>query len=109
MEYGEYLKAMRKDRGLSQKGAAELIGISAQYLSELERGGRKSLDDEKNEKIAEVFGLLESQRETLMRLSHEKEKKEDIPKETLDFLKRNPDVIIEIDKAIKYGMKLKAV
>lgn len=37
-ELGEFLRAYRKSRGLSQVDAAALAGVGERFLSELERG-----------------------------------------------------------------------
>ncbi len=44
--YGEYLRMLRKSRNLTISQLSKAIGISSQYLSEMERGGRKCLNEE---------------------------------------------------------------
>jgi transcriptional regulator with XRE-family HTH domain len=44
--FGERIRALRQDRGLSQERLAELAGVHRTYLSSLERGERNvSLDN----------------------------------------------------------------
>ena len=43
MSFGEYLKALRRQRGLTQKELAGLAGFSNTELSRIESGDRKSL------------------------------------------------------------------
>jgi transcriptional regulator with XRE-family HTH domain len=38
-EFGEYLRALRREKGLSMKKQAEKVGVSAQQLQNLEHGG----------------------------------------------------------------------
>ncbi|MGI6570147.1 MAG: helix-turn-helix domain-containing protein [Caldicoprobacterales bacterium] len=41
VEFGKYLKALRKERGVSQRELAELSGFSNAELSKIESGDRK--------------------------------------------------------------------
>lgn len=54
----DYLKAMRKDRGLSLQDMADKIGISRQYYQLIENGERqKKMDITLVKRIASVFGV----------------------------------------------------
>jgi transcriptional regulator with XRE-family HTH domain len=54
--FGERIRALRQNRGLSQERLAELAGVHRTYLSSLERGERNvSLDN--IHAIAEALGL----------------------------------------------------
>jgi transcriptional regulator with XRE-family HTH domain len=54
--FGERIRALRQNRGLSQERLAELAGIHRTYLSSLERGERNvSLDN--IYAIAEALGV----------------------------------------------------
>jgi transcriptional regulator with XRE-family HTH domain len=54
--FGQRIRALRHDRGLSQEGLAELAGVHRTYLSSLERGERNvSLDN--IYAIAEALGV----------------------------------------------------
>jgi transcriptional regulator with XRE-family HTH domain len=54
--FGERIRALRHDRGLSQERLAELAGVHRTYLSSLERGERNvSLDN--IYAIAEALGV----------------------------------------------------
>lgn len=54
----DYLKAMRKDRGLSLQDMADKIGISRQYYQLIENGERqKKMDITLVKRIATVLGV----------------------------------------------------
>jgi transcriptional regulator with XRE-family HTH domain len=53
---GERLRAIRKDRGLSQEEFAELLGIHRTYMGGLERGER-NITLRTLEQIAETLGV----------------------------------------------------
>ena len=57
MTFGEYLKQCRKEKGMSIKQAAQAAGISASYLSSMERGSRTAPPFELLQTLAEVLGL----------------------------------------------------
>ncbi len=58
--FGERIRALRQDRGLSQERLAELAGVHRTYLSSVERGERNvSLDN--IYAIAEALGVSPSE------------------------------------------------
>jgi XRE family transcriptional regulator, master regulator for biofilm formation len=63
--FGEYLFKMRMDKGLSLTELGRLVGISANYAGELERGKKENPSDEILRNLAEVYEVPE---ETLFAL-----------------------------------------
>ena len=59
------MKAMRIEKGISLRKLADEIGVSAPYLSDVERGQRNSLSPEHLKKVADVLRLSEDERRTL--------------------------------------------
>ena len=56
IQFGWRIKDLREERGLSQRGFAEKIGMSPSYLADVERGSRNiSLDNIK--RIADGFDI----------------------------------------------------
>ena len=56
VQFGWRIKELREERGLSQRGFAEKIGMSPSYLADVERGSRNiSLDNIK--RIADGFDI----------------------------------------------------
>ena len=56
VQFGWRIKDLREERGLSQRGFAEKIGMSPSYLADVERGSRNiSLDNIK--RIADGFDI----------------------------------------------------
>jgi len=53
---GEYLMSLRTERNLTQKNVATQLGVSFQYLSEIEKGN-KSPSDQLLHDLAEVYDL----------------------------------------------------
>jgi len=53
---GENLKAVRVERGLSQEGLAELLGVHRTYASSIERGER-NMSLKRVEWLADILGV----------------------------------------------------
>lgn len=56
MELTPRIRTLREERGLKQHQLAEMVGISAPHLSELERG-KKNLNSRTLAKIADALGV----------------------------------------------------
>jgi transcriptional regulator with XRE-family HTH domain len=59
LDYGQAIRTLREERGMTLETLAESAGISASYLSEVERGLKRPSSDVVA-KIAEAFGMLPS-------------------------------------------------
>ncbi len=57
LSFGDRVRAQRKAQKLSQQELAHQIGISRNYLSEIERGESTNLSWQVREKIAAALGL----------------------------------------------------
>lgn len=57
-EFGEHLFNLRMEKGLTLAKVGKLVGISTNYVGELERG-KKEASDEVIRKIAEVYNVPE--------------------------------------------------
>jgi transcriptional regulator with XRE-family HTH domain len=67
--FGEKLRALRSERGVSQKAMAEEIGVSAAYLSALEHGRRGAPTWTLIQKIIGYFNVIWDDAEELARLA----------------------------------------
>ena len=77
--FGQRLRALRKEKGVSQADMAAAIGVSAAYLSALEHGRRGQPSWSLLQKIIQYFGLIWDDAETLATLAQESK-----PRVTLD-------------------------
>ena len=96
MRYGNFLRQLRINSGLSILKISKLLGISSQYLSEIERGGRKPLSEEKTCLFAETLGISKEDTKQLISLRNEELNRVSVPDEVIDYLQRNPKVIDDI-------------
>jgi transcriptional regulator with XRE-family HTH domain len=67
--FGEKLRALRNERGVSQKDMAEAIGVSAAYLSALEHGRRGAPTWTLIQKIIGYFNVIWDDAEELAQLA----------------------------------------
>ena len=71
--FGEKIRALRKDRGVTMKQMAQAIGVSAPYLSALENGNRGQPSWYLVQRIIAYFNIIWDEAEDiteLARLSH---------------------------------------
>ena len=66
---GEKIRALRRERGVSQKQMAAALGVSAAYLSALEHGRRGSPTWTMIQKIIGYFNIIWDEAEELQRLA----------------------------------------
>ena len=67
--FGEKLRDLRAERGISQKDMAKSIGVSAAYLSALEHGKRGQPTWDKLQRIIQYFNIIWDEAEELQRLA----------------------------------------
>jgi transcriptional regulator with XRE-family HTH domain len=66
---GERIRALRRERGVSQKDMAAALGVSAAYLSALEHGHRSAPNWTMIQKIIGYFNIIWDDAEELQRLA----------------------------------------
>lgn len=78
--FGSFLEGHRKAQGLTMRGFADTIGVTASYLSDIEKG-RRAAPDGKLEDIAKALRLTRSKRGRmydLAALTHENQVSTDL-------------------------------
>ncbi len=106
--YGGCLRSLRKNRNLTISELSKAIGISSQYLSEIERGGRKCLNEEKTAALRDVLDLNENEYSTLLSLADKVSKRVTIPADVRAYIEENPYIIEEVMLAMENKLKIKA-
>ncbi|SRR5690606_32909899 len=67
--FGERIRALREEKGVTQKDMAEAIGVSPAYLSALEHGNRGAPNWAMVQKIVGYFNVIWDDAEELQRLA----------------------------------------
>lgn len=85
---GEAIRCLREERGMTLRGLAEKVGVTAPFLSDLEHNRRKT---DRLEKFAEVLGV---RLEDLQRLDTR------VTSDLRDWLAENPQ-LLDVLRAFK--------
>lgn len=65
IEFGQKVRQRRLEEGMSQEKLAQAVGISRNYLSQIERGQATNLSWQLMERLTSVLGLKVEQTKTL--------------------------------------------
>lgn len=84
--FGEHLRALRRERGMTQGEMAKAIGVSNAYLSALEHGRRGKPTFDLVHRIIGCLGVIWDEAEELQRLAEKSH-----PKVTIDTGGLTPD------------------
>ena len=69
--FGRYIAEKRKEKGLTLRDTANKLGISAPYLSDVEKGNRDSFDIDKLEALSIILDLSKEEKSEMMDLAGE--------------------------------------
>lgn len=67
--FGEQLRALRRDRGVTLKDLSEALGVSQAYLSALETGRRPRPTPARVDQICAYFGIIWDEADSLKDLA----------------------------------------
>ncbi len=84
--FGEFLQNKRQDRGITLRRMAEMLSVSAPFLSDVEKGRRNSLDIDKLVLIRQILTLSEEEYQTMLNLAGRQRKTvaPDLPEYIMD-------------------------
>ena len=84
--FGEFLQNKRQDRGITLRRMAEMLSVSAPFLSDVEKGRRNSLDIDKLVLIRQILTLSEEEYQTMLNLAGRQRKTvaPDLPEYNMD-------------------------
>ncbi len=106
--YGDYIRQIRVERGLSQEMLARALGLSPQYVSEVERGGRGPFNETIADRLFEGLKLTENEREEYLLLEEKANNRTILPAGVKAYIEENPYIIGELYKAMEWGYTIKA-
>lgn len=67
--FGEFLQNKREDKGITLRRMAEMLGVSAPFLSDVEKGRRNSLDMDKLTLLKQILVLSDDEYQTMLNLA----------------------------------------
>ncbi len=95
--FGDFISQKRKEKRITLKAMAELIGITSPYLSDVEKGKRDSFDLERLEKIAKILEMTEEEKATMMDLAGRQ--REEVAPDLPGYILRTPAASVALRKA----------
>lgn len=72
--FGEFLQTKREQQKITLRQLAEKLGVSAPFLSDVEKGRRNSLDMDKLVMLKRILALSEDEYETMLNLAGKQRK-----------------------------------
>lgn len=72
--FGEFLQTKREQQKITLRQLAEKLGVSAPFLSDVEKGRRNSLDMDKLSLLKQILNLSDEEYETMLNLAGKQRK-----------------------------------
>ena len=96
--FGAFIKEKRLEKGINLRKLAELLVLAPAYISDIENGNRNSPSPDKMEKLVEVLGLNEEERNEMYDLAA-KDRDNAVAPDISDYVKSNELVRVALRKA----------
>ena len=96
-EFGDLVRQIRTEHGMTTRDLAAELGCSAPYLIDVEHGRRNPFDNERLQKFAELFNLSEDKRDEMYDLAGLK--RDEIAPDLPDYIKPRPYVNVALRTA----------
>ena len=96
--FGEFIKEKRLKKGINLRKLAELLVVAPAYLSDIENGNRNSPSPDKMEKLVEVLGLNEDEKNLMYDLAA-KDRDNTVAPYISQYVKSNDLVRVALRKA----------
>lgn len=98
MNFGDFIKQKRTEKGLNLRKLAELVDIAPAYMSDIEKGKRNSPSSDKMSKLAEILELTPEEVATMYDLAAETRTNTVAP-DISEYVMKNDSVRIALRKA----------
>ena len=96
--FGTFVKEKRLVKGINLRKLAELLVLAPAYISDIENGNRNSPSPDKMEKLVEVLGLNEDERNEMYDLAA-KDRDNTVAPDISEYVKSNDAVRVALRKA----------
>jgi transcriptional regulator with XRE-family HTH domain len=99
--FGDFLHQKRIEKGVSYRDLAAVIGVSAPYISDIEKDRRNAPTLEKLEKLADYFMLSTEDKDLMYDLAGDK--KSDVAPDIPSYIRDNDYVVSALRTARDLG------
>ena len=96
--FGKFIKEKRLEKGINLRKLAELLVLAPAYISDIENGNRNSPSPDKMEKLVEVLGLNEDEKNEMYDLAA-KDRDNTVAPDISEYVKSNDLVRVALRKA----------
>ena len=96
--FGTFIIEKRLEKGINLRKLAELLVLAPAYISDIENGNRNSPSPDKMEKLVEVLGLNEDERNEMYDLAA-KDRDNTVAPDISQYVKSNDLVRVALRKA----------
>ena len=96
--FGTFVKEKRLVKGINLRKLAELLELAPAYISDIENGNRNSPSPDKMEKLVEVLGLNEDERNEMYDLAA-RDRDNTVAPDISEYVKSNDAVRVALRKA----------
>ena len=96
--FGTFIKEKRLEKGINLRKLAELLVLAPAYISDIENGNRNSPSPDKMEKLVEILGLNEEERNEMYDLAA-KDRDNTVAPDISQYVKSNDLVRVALRKA----------
>ena len=96
--FGTFIKEKRLEKGINLRKLAELLVLAPAYISDIENGNRNSPSPDKMEKLVELLGLNEDERNEMYDLAA-KDRDNTVAPDISEYVKSNDAVRVALRKA----------
>ena len=96
--FGTFIKEKRLEKGINLRKLAELLVLAPAYISDIENGNRNSPSPDKMEKLVEVLGLNDDERNEMYDLAA-KDRDNTVAPDISEYVKSNDAVRVALRKA----------
>ena len=100
--FGQFLSRKRQEKKISLRRRADQLGISAPYLSDVEKNRKTAFDDERIELVSRILNLSEEEKNKMLDLAGQA-KKSFIPPDLPKYINGNDYVKVALRTARDMG------
>ena len=100
--FGQFLSRKRQEKKISLRRLADQLGISAPYLSDVEKNRKTAFDDERIELVSRILNLSEEEKNKMLDLAGQA-KKSFIPPDLPKYINGNDYVKVALRTARDMG------
>ena len=97
MDFADFIKAKRMEKGYSLRGFADKVEIAPAYMSDIEKRKRNAPTSEILERMANVLGLQEEEKNEMLDLAAKD--KNELAEDITDYVGSNESVRVALRKA----------